>query len=114
MSTDSAGQASKCLPDWNWGCSSLNYCQGHPFSVGDDVVSAAGPLQTCAGHAAGLEAAIHAMQGMFHTANCEAALLVDASMPSIPSTVTLHSIISLAILCPALSIVLHNTYSAAV
>ena len=48
------------------------------FSVGDDVISAAGPLQTCAGHAARSEAAIHAMWDMFYTANCEAALLVDA------------------------------------
>ena len=79
------------------------------FSVGDDVISAAGPLQTCAGHAAGSEAAIHAMREMFCTADCEAALLVDASnaFNSINRKAALHNI---AILCPALSTVLHNTY----
>ena len=83
------------------------------FSVGDDVISAAGPLQTCAGHAAGSEAAIHAMQEIFCTADCEAALLVDASnaFNSINRKAVLHNI---AILCPALSTVLHNTYSATV
>ena len=63
------------------------------FSIGDDVISATVPLQTCAGHAAGSEAAIHAMRDMFYTANCEAALLIDASNTLIPSTVRLHSII---------------------
>ena len=91
------------------GCSSSNFCQSHPFSVGDDVISVAGPLQTCAGHAAGSKAAFHAMQDMFYTDDCEAALLLDASnaFNSITSKVVLHNI---AILCPALSTVLHNTY----
>ena len=83
------------------------------LSVGDDVVSAAGPLQICAGHAAGSEAAVHAMQDMFQTADCEAALLVDASnaFNSINLKAALHNI---SILCPALSTVLRNTYSATV
>ena len=82
-------------------------------SVGDDVVSAAGPLQTCAGHAAGSEAAVHAMWDMFQTADCEAALLVDASnaFNSINRKAALHNI---SILCPALSTLLCNTYSATV
>lgn len=90
-----------------------NYCQAILFSVCDDVVSAAGPLQTCAGHVAGSEAAVYAMQDVFHTADCEAALLVDTSsvFNSINCKTTLHNI---SILCPALSTVLHNTYSAAV
>ena len=33
--------------------------------LGEDIVSAAGPLQTCAGHAAGSEATVHAMREMF-------------------------------------------------
>ena len=37
------------------------------FSVGDDVISAADPLQTCAGHAAGSEAAIHAMRDVLYS-----------------------------------------------
>ena len=53
------------------------------------------------------------MRDMFYTANCEAALLVDASnaFNSINHKAALHNI---AILCPSLSTVLHNTYSAAV
>ena len=55
----------------------------------------AGPLQTCAGHAAGSEAAIHAMRDMFYTANCDAALLVDASnaFNAINRKAALHNII---------------------
>ena len=44
-----------------------------------DIVSAAGPLQTCAGHEAGSEAAVHAMKELFGAATSEAALLVDAT-----------------------------------
>lgn len=42
-------------------------------------MSAAGPMQTCAGHVAGSEAVVHAMRDLFSTADFEAALLVDAS-----------------------------------
>jgi len=49
------------------------------FVIGEDIVSAAGPLQTCAGHAAGSEAAVHAMKELFDDNECEAAFLVDAS-----------------------------------
>ena len=64
------------------------------FSVGEDVMAAAGPLQTCAGHAAGSEAAIHAMRDLFLTADCEAALLVDATnaFNSINREAALHNI----------------------
>jgi len=51
------------------------------YAVGDDVVLAAGPLQTCAGQSAGSEAAVHAIKDMFNDDNCEAALLVDATNP---------------------------------
>ena len=83
------------------------------FSVGEDVMAAAGPLQTCAGHAAGSEAAIHAMRDLFLTTDCEAALLVDATnaFNSINREAALHNI---SILCPALSTVLCNTYGAPV
>jgi len=46
------------------------------FVIGEDIISAVGPLQTCAGHAAGSEAAV---QELFDDNECEAALLVDAS-----------------------------------
>ena len=49
------------------------------YAIGDDIVSAAGPLQTCAGHEAGSEAAVHAIKELFRAVTSEAALLVDAS-----------------------------------
>ena len=56
---------------------------------------------------------VHAMRDMFQTADCEATLLVDASnaFNSINHKAALHNI---SILCPALSTVLRNTYSATV
>ena len=45
------------------------------FVVGEGIVSAAGPLQTCAGHAAGSEAAVHVKE-LFNDNECEAALLL--------------------------------------
>ena len=47
--------------------------------VGDDIQSAAGPLQTCAGHEAGCEAAVHAMKKIYSQEDTEAVLLVDAT-----------------------------------
>ena len=80
-------------------------------TVGQDIVVAAGPLQVCAGQAAGCGAAIHAMRDLFCDAGSEAALLVDASnaFNSVNRQAALHNI---SILCPALSKVLPNTYGA--
>jgi len=44
-----------------------------------DVQEDAGPLQTCAGHEGGIEAAIHAMAEVHNNEDTEAILLVDAS-----------------------------------
>ena len=49
-------------------------------SIGDDIQSAAGPLQACPGHAAGCEAAIHVMKEIYTYDDTEAVLLVDATM----------------------------------
>jgi len=57
----------------------LDCGESYPVVNGEDIVSAAGPFQTCAGHAAGSEAAVHAMRELFDDDQCEAALLVDAS-----------------------------------
>ena len=83
------------------------------FVIGEDVVSAAGPLQTCAGHAAGSEAAVHTMKELFDKNECEAALLVDASnaFNCINRQAALHNI---SVLCPSFSTILHNTYGAPV
>ena len=57
--------------------------------VEDIIVSAVGPLQTCAGHAARSEAAVHAMKELFEDNECEATLFVDGLTVS---TVRLHYI----------------------
>ncbi len=71
---------------------------------------AAGPLQTCAGHQAGCEAAIHAMKEIESMDETEAMLLVDATnaFNTLNRKAALHNI---RILCPAISNVLNNTYS---
>ena len=46
--------------------------------VKKDITDAAGPLQTCSGLKAGIEAAIHAMRGKFGDDESEGILLVDA------------------------------------
>ena len=83
------------------------------YSVSDDIVSAVGPLQTCTGHVAGSEAAVHTMRDVFNADDSEGILLVDASnaFDSINRQAALHNI---SILHPALSTVLQNTYSATV
>ena len=47
--------------------------------VKQDVQTAAGSLQVCAGQEGGCEAAVHAMRQVFHAADDNAVLLVDAS-----------------------------------
>ena len=49
------------------------------YVIRTDIQLAAGALQTCAGHDAGAEAAIHAMRDIFARENTDAVLLVDAS-----------------------------------
>ena len=44
-----------------------------------DSKEAAGPIQVCAGHGSGAEAAIHAMQQIWDEENTEGVLLIDAS-----------------------------------
>ncbi len=82
-------------------------------TVGDDIQSAAGPLQTCAGHEAGCEAAVHAMKEIYSDDDSDAVLLVDATnaFNVINRQAALHNI---RVLCPAMSTVLSNTYRAPV
>ena len=47
--------------------------------IGNDVQEAAGPVQACAGHEAGCEAAIHAMKEIMLSDETQAVLLVNAS-----------------------------------
>ena len=77
----------------------------------DDIQAAAGPLQTCAGHKAGCEAAVHAMREIFTFEDTEAILLVDASnaFNTINRQAALHNI---SVICPAIATILRNTYQA--
>ena len=74
-----------------------------------NVKEAAGPLQTCAGHGAGAEAAIHAMRTIFESEGSEAVLLIDASnaFNCLNRSVALHNI---QFTCPTLATYLINTY----
>ena len=58
-----------------------------------DFKEAVGPIQVRAGHQAGAEAAIHAMQTIFQEENTEGVLLIDASnvFNSMNRAVTLHT-----------------------
>ena len=78
-------------------------------AISDDIQDAAGPLQVCAGHLSGCEAAVHAMRKVFEAPDTDAVILVDASnaFNSLNRQAALRNIYQL---CPALSKVLTNTY----
>ena len=75
----------------------------------DAIKDAAGPLQTCAGHGAGAEAAIHAMYTIFKDEGTDAVLLIDATnaFNRLNRTAALHNI---QIICPLISTYVVNTY----
>ena len=74
-----------------------------------DIVSAAGPLQTCSGLRAGIEAAIHAMRIAFQNNNTEAILLVDAEN-AFNNLNREAALLNIKKLCPPFHRYLHNTY----
>ena len=75
----------------------------------EEIKTAAGPLQTCANHGAGAEAAIHGMRSIFEKDSTEAVLLIDAknAFNSLNRSAALHNI---RILCPPLATYIVNTY----
>ena len=77
--------------------------------IKDDIVNAAGPLQTCTGLRAGIEASIHAMRRIFDDDDSEAIILVDAenAFNNLNRKAALHNIREL---CPPFYQYLHNTY----
>jgi len=79
------------------------------WSFKDEIKEAAGPLQTCAGHGAGAEAAIHSMREMFNDPEAEAVILIDATnaFNSMNRMAALHNI---QVQCPQLAKYLINTY----
>jgi len=78
-------------------------------SATQEIKKAAGPLQTCAGHGAGAEAAIHAMRQIFQEEDTDAILLIDASnaFNCLNRAVALHNI---QVTCPVIANYLINTY----
>ena len=76
-------------------------------------MSAAGPLQTCAGQVGGCEAAIHAMRRIYQIPSTEGVLLIDAenAFNRLNRSAALHNIKHL---CPSFSTVLSDTYQASV
>ena len=77
-----------------------------------DIQEAAGSIQLCVGQISGTEAAIHAIRDSFHSAQCEAVLLIDANnaFNSLNREVALRNI---QILCPPFATYLINMYRAA-
>ena len=77
--------------------------------LGEDVQSAVGSLQTCAGVESGIEAAIHATAMTFEEDSCEALLMVDAdnAFNRLNRKVALHNIQRS---CPSLYQFLYNGY----
>ena len=77
--------------------------------VSMDVLQAVGPIQLCAGHLAGCEAAVHAMKSIFEEDETEAILLVDAAnaFNNLNRSVALRNIHSM---CPPLAKILTNCY----
>lgn len=75
----------------------------------DSIKEAAGPLQTCAGHGAGAEAAIHSMREVFENEGTDAVLLIDASnaFNKLNRATALNNI---QITCPEISTYIINTY----
>ena len=78
-------------------------------SASQYIKEAAGPLQTCAGHGAGAEAAVHAMRELFNDEGTDGILLIDASnaFNCLNRRVALHNI---QIICPIISTYIINTY----
>ncbi len=72
-------------------------------------MTAAGPLQLCAGHQSGCEAAVHAMRKLFNDPETEAIILVDATN-AFNSLNRQNALRNIHHLCPSLSKTLINTY----
>ena len=75
----------------------------------EDIIEAAGPLQTCAGLKAGIEASIHAMKSIFEDNSTEGLLLVDAdnAFNRLNRRAALHNVKQI---CPNFYKYLFNTY----
>jgi hypothetical protein len=77
--------------------------------VGDEVQTAAGATQLCAGQSAGVEAAIHAMRRLFDYMASDGVLLVDAEN-GFNLVNRLVALWNIQFICPILKYTLINTY----
>ena len=75
----------------------------------EEIKEAAGPLQVCAGHNAGAEAAIHAMSQVFEEEGTDGILLIDTSnaFNQMNRSAALHNI---QIMCKEMALYVINTY----
>ena len=78
-------------------------------AISNNIQEAAGPLQVCAGHLSGCEAAVHAMHQVYQSSSTEAVILIDAcnAFNSLNRETALRNILHL---CPPLAKILVNTY----
>ena len=79
------------------------------WELKEDIKDAAGPLQTCAGHGAGAEAAIHAMKIIYDDEGSDAVLLIDATN-AFNSLNRVSSLKNIQHICPEFAVYLINTY----
>ena len=75
----------------------------------EEIRGAVGPLQVCAGHSAGSEAAIFSMSQGFAEEGTDGILIIDASngFNQMNRSVALHNI---QIICKEMSLYITNTY----
>ena len=78
-------------------------------TIGREIREATDPLQTCAGHLSGCEAAVHAMHQVFEDQETEGVILVDATN-AFNCLNRQTALFNIKHLCPALSKALINTY----
>ena len=78
-------------------------------TISSEIQKATGPLQTCAGHLSGCEAAMPAMHQVFEDAEAEGVILVDAAN-AFNCLNRQVALLNIKHLCPAQSKVLINTY----
>ena len=75
----------------------------------EEIKEAAGPLQVCAGHSTGSEAAIHAVNQVFNEEGVDRVLLADATnaFDQMNRVVAMHNI---RITCKEIALYIINTY----
>ena len=75
----------------------------------EEIIEAAGPLQVCAGHIAGSEGAIHAMNQVFNEEGVDGVLLIDANnaLSQMNRAVAMHNI---RITCKEIALYIIKTY----